>query len=109
MKNLRRSLNQGTAKPYRDMLNYPLKVNRLPCHCSCRWRKSQAVETLIGNNLGSVSPSWAKVVVTPVGLESKLKEEQASRTSSTRRSGNLYLRRALSNSMNNIMDEKRIG
>jgi len=84
-----------------------------------RWRKAEAVETLTGTKLGSLTPSWAGVAVSPVGLRAKLKDQlsvegdQAGQSqlvarmesSVTRRSGRHYLRAALSNS---IREEKRI-
>lgn len=95
-----------------------------------RKRKAGAVEALTGSKLGSLGPSWAEVAVSPVGLSTKLGEQEQPmakfraklseerdhtghpqlvarlENSVTRRSGRHYLRAALSNS---IREEKKIG
>jgi hypothetical protein len=85
-----------------------------------RWRKAEAVETLTGSKVGQLTPSWARVAVSPVGLSdgaskprAMSRSEQAGQSQLTaklencvtRRSGRHYLRAALSNS---IREEKRI-
>lgn len=77
-----------------------------------RWRKAHAVESLTGTNLSMLTPSWAGVAVDPVGLREKLKEKLSHEEEQTvhnqlvtKRSGSLYLRAALNNS---IREEKRI-
>ena len=93
-----------------------------PLHFCFRWKKANAVESLTGQSLGTLTPSWAGLAVSPVGLRSKLRErlnsggEENSQNSQKqfvailenpviRRSGSQYLRAAINNS---IREEKRI-
>jgi hypothetical protein len=103
MMKLKRRQNQGlhTNPNIKPMYNF-----------FARWRKAYAVESLTGTNLGMLTPSWAGVAVDPVGLREKLKEKLSHEKEPiihkqpvTRRSGSLYLRAALNNS---IREEKRI-
>eukprot|EP00092_Neocalanus_flemingeri_P027924 GFUD01030317.1.p1 GENE.GFUD01030317.1~~GFUD01030317.1.p1 ORF type:complete len:293 (-),score=73.57 GFUD01030317.1:48-926(-) len=84
-----------------------------------KWRKVHSVESLTGQSLGSLTPTWAGVAVSPVGLRSAMRERLNSggeeirqkqfggklENPGMRRSGSEYLRAALNNS---TREEKRI-